>query len=431
MKGEAEGDGGGVGLSGGGNRLEACSTMAEPNYQGEIEWLYGVQQLGVKLGLENMQRLLEAMGHPEEKMKFVHVAGTNGKGSVCAMGEAMLRAGGVKTGLFTSPHLVSYCERIKVNGRQVAEDDVARLIVELRELVADWDPHPTFFELTLGIALRVFEEAGVEVAVLETGLGGRLDSTNVILPEVSAITPISYDHQHILGDTLAEIAGEKAGIIKPGVPVVSSPQKDETKVVLERFAEERQAPIKFVESLWTESNVGIAGEHQRWNAALAVEALRVANLPHSVDGLADVKWPARFDRRQLDGGMTVVIDGAHNPSSAEALAKTWRTEFGDRKATLIFSSANRKDVAGVLQWLSPLANSVHFVPIQSARAVPPEELKRHFTGAAEVFLHETFSQAMEAMVASAPGPILIAGSLFLAGEAIAVLESGHFEVSLQ
>ncbi|MEM0897402.1 MAG: folylpolyglutamate synthase/dihydrofolate synthase family protein [Verrucomicrobiota bacterium] len=400
------------------------------NYQEEIDWLYGVQMLGVKLGLDNMRRLLEAMGNPERKMKVVHVAGTNGKGSVCALAEAMLRAGGVRTGLFTSPHLVSYCERIRIDGEEVPEETVAGLVAEIRDLVRAWDPHPTFFELTLGIALRVFEAAGVEVAVLETGLGGRLDSTNVVLPEVSVISPISYDHQHILGETLAEIAGEKAGIIKSGVPVASSPQVEEARQVLVRVAEERSAPISFVEAPWTDSRVGIPGEHQRWNAALAVRAMEVARLPFSASGLSTVSWPARFDRRCLKSGATVVIDGAHNPSSAEALARTWREEFGDVNATLVFSAANRKDVAGVLRWLAPLASSLHFVPIQSARAVAPEDLRDQYSGSVETFLHESLAEAMETLSRTS-GPMLVAGSLFLAGEAVALLESGRFEVSLQ
>ncbi len=400
------------------------------NYQSETEWLYGVQKLGVKLGLENMRRLLEAMGHPEEKLRFVHVAGTNGKGSVCAMAEAMLRAGGTKTGLFTSPHLVTYCERIRVDGEPVDEETVARLIVEMRELVSDWDPHPTFFELTLGIALRVFVESGVGVAVLETGLGGRLDSTNVVTPEVCAITPIALDHQHILGETLAEIAGEKAGIIKPGVPVVSAPQEREAREVFERVAREKKAPLTFIEEPLADAPIGLPGEHQRWNARLAIETLKAAGMDFAESGLEHVRWPARFDRRQLDDGTQLVIDGAHNPAAAMALVKTWREVFGDEKATIIYSSANRKDVAGVLKELAAMAGEFHFVPIQSKRAVPPAQMAELCEFEIPVFTHPAFDQAFDLAV-SGGRPVLIAGSLFLAGEALAQLDSGRFEVSLQ
>ena len=208
------------------------------SYKQALAWLYGLQRFGIKLGLENIQRLLDELGRGERTRprvllpaarrkialppKVIHVAGTNGKGSVCAMIDSICRAQGYRTGLFISPHLVTFRERIRVNGEMISEDAVADGLTIIRDLVADWDPHPTFFEVTTALALKYFGDAKIEIAIFETGLGGRLDATNAVQSDVSVITPIGLDHEEWLGHTLAEIAGEKAGIIKPGVPVVSA-----------------------------------------------------------------------------------------------------------------------------------------------------------------------------------------------------------------
>ena len=204
------------------------------SYKQALAWLYGLQRFGIKLGLENIRRLLdECLGaaassavairrSPNTSPKVIHVAGTNGKGSVCAMIDSICRAQGYRTGLFISPHLITFRERIRVNGEMISEDAVADGLTIIRDLVADWDPHPTFFEVTTALALKHFGDAKIEIAILETGLGGRLDATNAVQSDVSVITPIGLDHEEWLGNTLSEIAGEKAGIIKPGLPVVSA-----------------------------------------------------------------------------------------------------------------------------------------------------------------------------------------------------------------
>src|SRR5215510_16544396 len=206
------------------------------NYKQALAWLYGLQRFGIKLGLENIRRLIDkccsraCVERPAlaaasaTTPKIIHVAGTNGKGSVCAMIDSICRAQGHRTGLFISPHLVTFRERIRVNGEMISEDAVADGLTMIRDLIADWDPHPTFFEVTTALALKHFGDSKVDVAILETGLGGRLDATNAVQSNVSVITPIALDHQKWLGHTLAEIAGGKAGIIKPGVPVVSAHQ---------------------------------------------------------------------------------------------------------------------------------------------------------------------------------------------------------------
>ena len=216
------------------------------NYREALAWLYSLQRFGIKLGLENIERLIEELSKrgilQAAPWKVIHVAGTNGKGSVCAMIDSICRAQGYRTGLFTSPHLVTFRERIRVNGDMISEEAVADGLTTIRDLVANWDPHPTFFEVVTALALKHFSDTRVEIVILETGLGGRLDATNAIQSDVSVITPIDFDHEKWLGKTIPEIAAEKAGIIKPGVPVVSAPQRvDAEKVIQARAAECRRA----------------------------------------------------------------------------------------------------------------------------------------------------------------------------------------------
>ena len=203
-------------------------------FQESLSWLYGTQQVGIKLGLDNIRRLLGALGVEVERSRFLHVAGTNGKGSVCAMLDAICREAGFRTGLYTSPHLVTFHERIRLNGVMIPGEAVVAGLSRIRGLIAGWEMHPTFFEITTALALDYFQRENAELIVLETGLGGRMDATNVVRPAVSVITAIGLDHQAYLGSTLAEIAGEKAGIIKPGLPVVSAPQDREAEAVLRR-----------------------------------------------------------------------------------------------------------------------------------------------------------------------------------------------------
>ncbi len=316
------------------------------NYKEALAWLYSLQRFGIKLGLENTRRLLDEFcsgvcvkrpalaAASASTSKVIHVAGTNGKGSVCAMIDSICRAQGCRTGLFTSPHLVTFRERIRVNGEMISEGAVADGVTAIRDLVSGWDPHPTFFEVITALALKHFCDAKVDVIVLETGLGGRLDATNAIQSDVSVITPVDLDHEKWLGNTLAEIAGEKAGIIKPGVPVVSAPQRTEAEEVIRARAAECGAPLQFVTETYQRSPVALRGEYQKQNAAVAIAAIEAANIHVDekaiVRGLATIEWPARFQKWDE----RTIIDGAHNPGAARVLAQTWREVFGDQKATL-------------------------------------------------------------------------------------------------
>ena len=277
-----------------------------------LTWLNTTQFFGIKLGLENTRRLLDHLGNPERKLRIFHVAGTNGKGSVCAMLDSVFRTAGLRCGLYTSPHLCDFRERMVVDGNRISRKAAAEILTCLREFCKDWPHPPTFFELTTAMALAHFSREKCDVVVLETGMGGRLDATNTVTPLVSIITPIAMDHAEWLGDSIAKIAVEKAGIIKPSIPVVSARQTPEASGVLQNQASGFGSPLMFVEHAYA-GQIGLAGAHQKWNAALAVAAIHASGIsvPDTTieTGLRDVVWPARFQKI----GDQIILDGAHNP----------------------------------------------------------------------------------------------------------------------
>lgn len=403
------------------------------NYAEAVAWLYGTQLHGIKLGLESIERLTSAL-LAGPRPNFIHVAGTNGKGSVCAMADAICRAAGWRTGLYTSPNLVTFRERIRLDGAMIPEADVATGLTEIRALMDGWEHAPTFFEIVTALALAWFQRQGAQVAILETGMGGRLDATNVVTPAVSVLTPIGLDHQAWLGSTLAQIAAEKAGILKRGVPAVSAPQAPEAAAVLRHAAERLGTSLCFLERpLGDEWRVNLAGSHQRWNAALVVEALAAARLdvsPAAIrEGLATVQWPGRFQRMSD----RIILDGAHNPHAALQLAKTWREEFGDAQASLVFGAMRDKDVAGVLAALRPIATRLFTVPVENTRACTTDEL-REIARNVDPTLPCGQCDSLPAALAAAeshPERILVAGSLFLIGEALAHFGSAPVERSEQ
>ena len=416
-------------------------------YQEAIAWLYSTQTSGIKLGLENITRLLEALGvetapRPAASGPLVlHVAGTNGKGSVCAMLDAICRAGGLRTGLFTSPHLVTFRERIRLNGAMISEADTTAGLMRIRRIVAGWEAHPTFFEITTALALAWFQQQQAEVVVLETGLGGRLDSTNAITPAVAVLTPISCDHRQYLGDTLAEIAAEKAGILKPGVPAVTAPQPPEAARVIAETAARVGAPLACV----TESvahEVALPGSHQKLNAALAVAALQAARISLPYDaierGLREVAWPGRFQQIKSPQGIPLVLDGAHNEAAAARLVQTWREIYGDAEQPVILLGVLRdKDVAAICRELAPLAAAFVAIPVQSIRSCTAEELAQAIREAAPGIPCSVAGSAAEGLEwAQAEARrtrrrLLVTGSLFLIGETLAHLNGSRAEASAQ
>jgi dihydrofolate synthase / folylpolyglutamate synthase len=404
------------------------------NYIEAIDWLFGTQQFGIKLGLDGPRRLLkEFLAFPKHGVKVAHVAGTNGKGSTCAMMDRVARSCGKRTGLFTSPHLIDYRERMRVSGEMIPEERCAELLTEIRPICEDLDAHPTFFEITLAVAMRWFRERDCDLIILETGMGGRLDATTAVPADVCAITPIGMDHTQWLGDTLGAIAAEKAGIFLEGVPAVSSPQEREARVVLEKEANERRSPLTFIEEPLEGYGIALPGEHQKWNAALALAGLHALGMKlgyESVaDGLSQVKWPGRFDRISWNG-RKVILDGAHNPHAAKVLRETWLSEIGTKQATLIFGAVESKDVSGILSELCHLTNRIILCKVGTTRGLPTSELVKFLPDHVTAEYHETFPDALKHAQES-DGTILVAGSLFLVGEARAHILGGEFLASAQ
>ncbi len=401
----------------------------------ELSWLYSTQLYGIKLGLDHVQRLLSVLDHPEAGLKFIHVAGTNGKGSTCAFIQAILAKAGVQAGLFTSPHLVRFNERIRDTEREISDDEIEAGLKKLRELTSEWDVHPTFFELTFALALDWFRQRGLTWVVLETGLGGRLDATNAITPEVSVITRIGFDHMEQLGDSLSKIAAEKAGIIKPGIPVITGLQDPAAMAVIQDTAKKLKAPLLLVDSPVEGIRLGLLGPHQAWNAAVALDAVREAGifLPAMLleEALLAVQWPGRF--QSLQNGR-IILDGAHNPEAAMVLAGTWEQAFPHEKADIIFAAAKDKDVAGVIQELIPIAASWQLTTFQSSRAMPPAQIRDLIVSfdAPKVPILE-HAKVADALHVPSSRRKLVCGSLYLVGEALAWQQNQPegFQPSLQ
>ena len=395
-----------------------------------LAWLYSHQVHGIKLGLETMLRLHAALDLPSPAPRYLHIAGTNGKGSVSAMLAAMLDAAGLRTGLYTSPHLVHFRERIRIGTACIPATHLAQGLTAVRTAIEREQIEPTFFEIATATALRWFQQQRAEWVVLETGLGGRMDATNIVTPAVSVITPIGLDHTAYLGSTLAEIAAEKAGIIKPGIPVVSAPQPPEAERVLRETAARLHSPITFITAPLAENfTLSLGGSHQRWNAALAFAALIKAGIrpdPSAItEALAHCQWPGRFQRAE---DARLILDGAHNPHAAQQLAQTWREEFPGEKATLLLGVLADKDVPGVIAPLLPLAARVLCLPVNNPRALPPAALATLTGGTA----CDSLATAL-ALARQHPERILLCGSLFLIGQALTHLHllPGEQEPSTQ
>ena len=455
-------------------------------YRRAVEFLNGLQVFGARFGLENTLRLAALVGNPQQQLRFIHVAGTNGKGSTCAMLEGIYRAAGLRVGLFTSPHLVSFRERIQVNRQLISEADVVRLVAEVAagilpavepgilpggkdvdrarriessESAASPSANPggrmpdatTFFEFVTVMALCYFAEQKCELVIWETGLGGRLDATNIVTPLASVITNIGLDHQQWLGDTLEKIAAEKAGIIKPGVPVLTA-ATGAALVVIERIARERNAPFTKVGQASSLSVAGrmpappLPGEHQRLNAALALAAVEELQpkIPVSEkqirDGLAQVNWPGRMQLITRPSGQKILLDGAHNSDGAEVLRAALQAgapasgpacfskptgragpEIGAPPA-LILGVLGDKDWRTMCHILAPLAVRILLVPVKSERTATPAELAEICRAENPRAVVAECISLREALEQTADEPfVVIAGSLYLIGEAMELL----------
>lgn len=460
--------------------------------------LFARGNFGMKLGLERMQAALELLGNPHRAAPALHIAGSNGKGSTCAFAEAALRAAGLKTGLYTSPHLMHLCERIRVDGAPISEESAAALLEEILARVpwalaggpagAQDGDGLTFFELVTLMGFLAFARAGVEVMVIEVGLGGRLDATNVVLPLACAIAPLALEHTQYLGDTIEAIAGEKAGIIKPGVPVASAGQAlPAARVLAEaaarngsllwrpgrdyRFESRDRLPFCYRScgtpnigtpqnmrgmptiAPWTvrleppasdpapplrdpRSGLALRGSHQRQNAALAcallelaaARGLRVAPV-HLEQGLSLARWPGRL--QAVGASPLVLLDGAHNPHGAGALARALPAQLS-APPQLLFGALEGKELAGILRPLLPLVAGVHLCAPATPRALSPEVLRALVSSLAPALPCATYRSTSEALegarsAATPSGAVLACGSLYLVGELLALLEQRPIE----
>ena len=393
-------------------------------------WLFGLERLGVKLGLEQMTKLMTALGNPHHRFPSVLVAGTNGKGSVTAMVDAAMIAAGYRTGRYTSPHLERLEERFVMNGQEASAADLDAALIRVRQAVenliavGEFVTPPTFFECTTAAAFRLFARANVDVAAVEVGLGGRLDATNVLEPLVCAITTIDFDHQAQLGTTIEAIAAEKAGIIKPGTPVVVGRLSAEADAVVARHAERIGAPlIRAHEQTRLPEDLlpGLPGAHQRDNAVVALALLEVlATCGFAIsetarrEGVTDVRWPGRLERFTYQG-RDVLLDAAHNPAGAKALA-AFIGDTGWMGAALVFAAMHDKDARGMLSALAPVAGHIVCTTAPTERAAPAGDLAQLALecGASAVEVVEEPAAALDRACALSDR-VVVAGSMFLIG----------------
>ena len=428
----------------------------ERQYQETIQYLFDLQKHGVKLALANSISLMEVMCNPHRQFPSVHVAGTNGKGSTSAFIAAILRSAGYRVGLYTSPHLVSFTERIQINDRQISERKVVELAQRVRQgyqrlLSGPGVISPTFFEVTTAMAFSYFAEERVDFAVVEVGMGGRLDSTNVITPLVSVITNIDREHTEFLGDTLEKIAHEKAGIIKPGVPVVTGVEQPEVVMIVESEAATKRAPVyrlerdfkpenvvsrdkqlfdyRGISSSFEKITIGMLGRYQVDNACLALAAIEcVCASGVAVDGAAvrrgleQTHWQGRLERiaRKPD----IYLDGAHNPASMKKLASTVRILKSDyKRIILVIGILSDKDYVGIIEEIVPLVEHVIVTKPQYARAMDVQALAsaiQSFQRSLDIAENVAGAVAKAREISSSDDLVLITGSLYVVGEARAL-----------
>ncbi|MED0755938.1 bifunctional folylpolyglutamate synthase/dihydrofolate synthase [Aneurinibacillus thermoaerophilus] len=385
--------------------------MTAKSLEQALSWLAGLERFSVRPGLERMEYMMERLGHPERRLKFIHIAGTNGKGSTAAFLQSILRKAGHEVGLFVSPYVVSFHERIQHNGEPIAPEDLLALIERIRPIVEEMKDAacgaPTEFEVVTALALLYFATVSYpDIVVWETGLGGRLDSTNIVHPLACIITNVGFDHMNILGGDLHAIAREKAGIIKNGVPVITGKMSEEALEVIESVARERKASLyregKEYEAvrirkgdkeildfsgtfgIYNRCELGLVGEHQMHNAAVAVMALQVLSNyfalyveeEHIRTGLREAKWPGRFEK--LAENPDVILDGAHNVDGVKALTKTLQDYYPGQKVSLVFSALVDKNYTEMAELLAPLCKQVWVTKTDHPRAAEPEALANAF-----------------------------------------------------
>ena len=399
-----------------------------------LDRLFALEQFGIKLGLDNIRTILAAMGNPERAFRSIHIAGTNGKGSVAAMVERGLRAAGLRTGRYTSPHLDRIEERVALDGTPVDRatfETVTRHVLDVVDearATGTLTVSPTFFEVSTAVAFEIFRHHAVDVAIVEVGLGGRYDATNVLTPTIAAITSIALDHERHLGGTLSEIAFEKAGIAKDGVPLVVGRLPKEAAARVARVAADAGAAIIDAHATTTDRRyppltLALAGRHQLENAAVAVAIMErwsvmVSQVPTEaiVTGLTQCEWPARLEWLRLPGGGELLIDAAHNPAGATALA-SYLEDTRSPKLPIVFAAMADKDLGGMIKALAPVASMFVATSAPHARARAAEamaaDIRKH-TGSVHVIAAATPELAVERALEHSPRAVA-AGSIYMVG----------------
>lgn len=423
--------------------------MNQISYEECLERMYGLGRFGIKLGLDTISEILTNLGSPEKKFKSIHIAGTNGKGSIASYIAAILKAAGFKVGLYTSPHLVRFNERFAINGIEVTDDDILQAYLAVNE--ADTaERKATFFELATAMAFYLFHRHGVEWAVIETGMGGRLDATNVLSPELSIISNLSIEHTEYLGSTLEAIAMEKGGIIKHSTPVVTGVTQPNALKVLTSIAKDKLAPLyrldidfhtsqnpdktRFtytgIERTITDVETRLPGRHQLDNAAIAIAAVELLfpcpkNRPQEIldkiirKGIFNTIWPGRLET--IMENPLVVIDGAHNLAAAVNLSRYFKENLSQRRLTLVLGILDDKDFISMLEHFVPWAHRIIFTRADNTRSIDPQILAQTartiFTGEIKIIDKVGDAVAHAISTATAQDAICIAGSLYVAGEA--------------
>lgn len=416
-------------------------------YNDALDFILAREHFGIKLGLENISNFLEAIGRPQDKFPSVHIAGTNGKGSTASYIDAIVREAGYRSGVFTSPHLVDFRERIKVNGERISTRFITEFVKKHRAVMEEHKI--TFFEVCTALAFSYFAHKKVDLGVIEVGLGGRLDATNTIVPLVSVITDISYDHTNLLGETLDKIAWEKAGIIKPGVPVHIGILPPPARKAVLQVCRERCSPLDSLkkqdftmngkpfgfyfhdnDSAWENLNLrsSLPGRHQIKNAALAVQVCRyIAAGGFKIGrmaikrGLKNTHWPARFEIFHPKNRPTIILDVGHNPAGVKATVETFRDMYPGRKAHLVMGFVRFKNLKEIVTTLEKIALSVQVCQLKTYRSTPPEEIASHFSGKVPVEISQSLVESARKVINNArPDDIVvICGSHFAVGEFMA------------
>ena len=421
------------------------------NYEDAIKYLYGLQKYGIKFGLSKTENLMAGVGNPHEGKAYIHIAGTNGKGSIAAFLNAVLGEAGYKVGLYTSPHLVRFTERFKINGREISREQVVDLVNVLRDKIVEEEP-PTFFEFTTAMALVYFAHENTDISIMEVGMGGRLDATNIIWPLITVISNIAMEHQFFLGNRLLDIAGEKAGIIKPGVPLITGVTKRKVVELFRETCKRKAVPmirigeqvryryhcrrLAYSGARWRlrDLELGLKGRFQATNAAIALAALEeLDRLGFPVDrkavinGLKNAFWPGRM--HILQSNPTVLVDGAHNPRAMQTLTKTVKEEIDHERLIVVIGVMEDKDIRNILKQIVPYADHVIYTRPRYSRAANPEVLFEygktlHRSGSTIGKLEEAIDKAKA--MARPIDLVVICGSLFTVGEALSYLDPVNF-----